>query len=298
MLPRCCLSTITILIALTTLSCTSNRTVDRPVVGGTGLSIASDEGPLVDYSEGDFFFDEEQDSDESDSPPFALSEGQPDWDGGQARPPLAETTPLSQEQVQELLTRLPPVHEGEGDVERVRLPDQSLPPPRPGEEVQLTFPPPESEYAPISKQTSLWQRCAFTARECAACPTIECYLQPSHGSPHEPPGARRGRHSGRAFACRARATGVGLVQRRSCLRPTRTVSPGCRWQPYTRPGFLPEPSPLTARNWQNLSVGLSAHRRQLWNQHIQPAARSDCSRSFLPPSISASIPPQFSTIRM
>ena len=148
MLPRCCLSTITILIALTTLSCTSNRTVDRPVVGGTGLSIASDEGPLVDYSEGDFFFDEEQDSDESDSPPFALSEGQPDWDGGQARPPLAETTPLSQEQVQELLTRLPPVHGGEGDVERVRLPDQSLPPPRPGEEVQLTFPPPESETQP------------------------------------------------------------------------------------------------------------------------------------------------------
>ena len=148
MLPRCCLSTITILIALTTLSCTSNRTVDRPVVGGTGLSIASDEGPLVDYSEGDFFFDEEQDSDESDSPPFALSEGQPDWDGGQARPPLAETTPLSQEQVQELLTRLPPVHEEEGDVERVRLPDQSLPPPRPGEEVQLTFPPPESETQP------------------------------------------------------------------------------------------------------------------------------------------------------
>ena len=148
MLPRCCLSIITILIALTTLSCTSNRTVDRPGVGGTGLSIASDEDPLVDYSEGDFFFDEEQDSDESDSPPFALSEGQPDWDGGQARPRLAETTPLSQEQVQELLTRLPPVRAEEGDVEQVRLPDQSLPPPRPGEEVELPFPPPEAEPPP------------------------------------------------------------------------------------------------------------------------------------------------------
>ena len=111
MLPRCCLSIITILIALTTLSCIASSTEERPGVGGAGLSIASDEGPLVDYAEDDFFFDEEQDFDESDSPPFALSEGQPDWDGGQARPPLAETTPLSQEQVQELLTRLPPVHE-------------------------------------------------------------------------------------------------------------------------------------------------------------------------------------------
>ncbi len=148
MLPRCCLSIIAILIALTTLSCTSSWTVERPGVGGTGLSTASDEGPLVDYAEGDFFFDEEQAFDESDSPPFALSEGQPDWDGGQARPPLAETTPLSQEQVQELLTRLPPVHEEEGDIEQVRLPDQSLPPPRPGEEVELPFPPPEADTQP------------------------------------------------------------------------------------------------------------------------------------------------------
>ena len=192
MLPRCCLSTITILIALTTLSCTSNRTVDRPVVGGTGLSIASDEGPLVDYSEGDFFFDEEQDSDESDSPPFALSEGQPDWDGGQARPPLAETTPLSQEQVQELLTRLPPLHEEEGDVERVRLPDQSLPPPRPGEEVQLTFPPPESETQPDIQADEPLAALRFS-------PQGSVPLAPQLSVTFNLP---RGRHSSRAFACR------------------------------------------------------------------------------------------------
>ena len=210
MLPRCCLSTITILIALTTLSCTSNRTVDRPVVGGTGLSIASDEGPLVDYSEGDFFFDEEQDSDESDSPPFALSEGQPDWDGSQARAPLAETTPLTQEQVQELLTRLPPVQEEEGDVEQVRLPDQSLPPPRPGEEVELPFPPPEAEPPPDIQTDAPLAALRYSPEgRCPSCPTSECNLQSSHGSTQQPPGTGRGGYSGRAIACRLGPLALG-----------------------------------------------------------------------------------------
>ena len=137
-----------LLIALTSLSCTPNRSVARLDVGGTGPSVASEEAEVVDYQDGGFFDDDEQNFDESDSPPFALSEGQPDWDGSQARAPLAETTPLTQEQVQELLTRLPPVQVEEGDVEQVRLPDQSLPPPRPGEEVELPFPPPEAEPPP------------------------------------------------------------------------------------------------------------------------------------------------------
>ena len=137
-----------LLIALTSLSCTPNRSVARLDVGGTGPSVASEEAEVVYYQDGGFFDDDEQNFDEFDSPPFALSEGQPDWDGSQARAPLAETTPLTQEQVQELLTRLPPVQEEEGDVEQVRLPDQSLPPPRPGEEVELPFPPPEAESPP------------------------------------------------------------------------------------------------------------------------------------------------------
>ena len=103
-----------LLIALTSLSCTPNRSVARLDVGGTGPSVASEEAEVVDYQDGGFFDDDEQNFDEFDSPPFALSEGQPDWDGSQARAPLAETTPLTQEQVQELLTRLPPVREGRG----------------------------------------------------------------------------------------------------------------------------------------------------------------------------------------
>ena len=148
MFPRCFLSVIPILIALTTLSCSSSMSVDRLDAVGIGPSVAPVQGEVVDSYDGGFFDYDEQNFDEFDSPPFALSEGQPDWDGGQARPPLAETTPLSQEQVQELLTRLPPVHEEEGDIEQVRLPDQSLPPPRPGEEVELPFPPPEAEAQP------------------------------------------------------------------------------------------------------------------------------------------------------
>ena len=148
MFQRFVLLLLPLLIALTSLSCTSNRSDGRLDVGGTGLSVAPEEAAVVDYQDGGFFGDDEQNFDEFDSPPFTLSEGQPDLDGSQARAPLAETTPLTQEQVQELLTRLPPVRAEEGDVEQVRLPDQSLPPPRPGEEVELPFPPPEAEPPP------------------------------------------------------------------------------------------------------------------------------------------------------
>ncbi|MCY4409352.1 MAG: hypothetical protein OXC27_02720, partial [Caldilineaceae bacterium] len=118
----------------------------RPV--SSGLSVAHVASEEDDSYAGDFFEEEEQYFDESESPPFVLSEGQPGWDGSQTRPPLAETTPLTSQQVQELLTRLPPVQAEEGDVEQVRLPGQSLPPPRPGEEVDLPFPPPEAEAQP------------------------------------------------------------------------------------------------------------------------------------------------------
>ena len=107
------------------------------------LSCAPGEADLVEYIEV-----ESQTLEESDQPPFVLSEGQPDWDGSESRPPLAETTALSQEQVQNLLTRLPSLTADEGDVEPARLPDQSLPPPRPGVEVDLPFPPPQAEAAP------------------------------------------------------------------------------------------------------------------------------------------------------
>ncbi len=148
MSPRHFLSIVPIVIALTTLSCTSSRSVDMPRPVSSGMSVAHVASEEDDFFAGDFFDEEEQYFDESDSPPFVLSEGQPGWDGSQTRPPLAETTPLTSQQIQELLTRLPPVQAEEGDVEQVRLPGQSLPPPRPGEEVDLPFPPAEAEAQP------------------------------------------------------------------------------------------------------------------------------------------------------
>ncbi len=148
MSPRHFLSIIPIVIALTTLSCTSSRSVDMPRPVGSGMSVAHVASEEDEFYAGDFFGEDEQRFDESESPPFVLSEGQPGWDGSQTRPPLAETTPLTSQQIQELLNRLPPVQAEEGDVEQVRLPGQSLPPPRPGEEVDLPFPPPEAEAQP------------------------------------------------------------------------------------------------------------------------------------------------------
>ena len=148
------LSISLLLIALATLSCIPDTSVDPLSAGGAGRvlgesatvapdAVAPGEAELVEYIEV-----ESQTLEESDQPPFVLSEGQPDWDGSAARPPLVETTALSQEQIQNLLTRLPSLTAEEGDVEPARLPDQSLPPPRPGVEVDLPFPPPQAEAAP------------------------------------------------------------------------------------------------------------------------------------------------------
>ncbi len=150
MFQRFLLTFLPILIALTSLGCNANRS-EGLASGGAGMSVVHDEGPTGDFFEDDFFDDFGQDFDESGSPPFSLGEGQPDWDADQARPPLAETTPLSQQQIQALLTRLPPLRQEEGDVAQVRLPDQSLPPPRPGQEVELPFPPPQPE-SPLDVQ--------------------------------------------------------------------------------------------------------------------------------------------------
>ena len=139
-----------LLIVFTTLACSANTPVG-PALGGIGVAATIEEEPFVDVHIDEFSDLYEPESDETESPPFALSEGQPDWDAGQARPPLAETTPLTQEQIQDLLTRLPSLQEEEADVTQVRLPDQSLPPPRPGQEVDLPFPPPPSESPPVTQ---------------------------------------------------------------------------------------------------------------------------------------------------
>ena len=146
MFHRFFLSISLLLATLATLSCTANSFVDRHEAGAAVQPATPEEAVAVEQAYD--VEEEEQTSEEYVSPPFALSEGQPGWDGGAARPPRAQTTPLTQEQVRHLLERLPPVQAQEGDVEQVRLPEQGPPPPRPGVEVELPFPPPQSERLP------------------------------------------------------------------------------------------------------------------------------------------------------
>ncbi len=127
-------------LTLAALSCTRTGS-------GSGLSPAGD-GPSASYASAELVAYEVDDYIEGERPPFALSEGQPDWDGGVTRPPLAQTTLLTPEQLRTLLGRLPPVQEQEDDVEQVRLPDQILPPPRPGLALELPFPPPQAAALP------------------------------------------------------------------------------------------------------------------------------------------------------
>lgn len=69
-----------------------------------------------------------------------LSSGQPQPDGAQGAP-VAEGTPLSEAEIQQVLNRLPTVTPDATDVQDFRLPEESLPPPRTGETVDEPFPP-------------------------------------------------------------------------------------------------------------------------------------------------------------
>ncbi len=79
-----------------------------------------------------------------DTLPFQLSEGVAGYDPGGVQLPIADTTPLTAEELQAVLVRLPAVQTAAGDVQEYALPSQSLPPPRPGVEVELPFPAAES----------------------------------------------------------------------------------------------------------------------------------------------------------
>ncbi len=126
---RTALSIPILMLALASLSCMS---------GGSEPSEPA-------YYEDDFIELDERD----DAPlPFTLSEGQPGWDAAEARPPRAQTTDLTPAQLQNLLDRLPPIQAVESDIEQARLPQESLPPPRPGEEIALPFPPPQDASQP------------------------------------------------------------------------------------------------------------------------------------------------------
>ncbi len=136
-----------LLLAFTYLGCGSGAP-EGLSMGSVAAPVVQEPEPFVDLQTDEFFDPFEQEFDQETSPPFELSEGQSDWDGGRARPPLAAATLLSPEQIQALLGRLPPLQEDEGDIAQVRLPDQSLPPPRPGREVELPFPPPRAQTPP------------------------------------------------------------------------------------------------------------------------------------------------------
>ena len=62
--------------------------------------------------------------------------------------PLAEVTPLSPDEIQAIVDRMPPLPQEEGDVQEFRLPAQTLPPPRTGATVQETFPAAETGAEP------------------------------------------------------------------------------------------------------------------------------------------------------
>ena len=138
---------VPLLLALLILGCSSSRSSEMPV-GSSVLSGANEDIVSTGDFDMDFSYEEGPEDDRSGAPPFVLSEGQLGWDGGDEQPPLAETTPMTADQIQQVLARLAPLQEDEGDALQFKLPDQSLPPPRPGSEVELSFPPPASEAAP------------------------------------------------------------------------------------------------------------------------------------------------------
>jgi uncharacterized protein YfaS (alpha-2-macroglobulin family) len=79
---------------------------------------------------------------------FRLSEGKPPLGGAAESVPLGEATPLSDTDADRVLARLKPVGAQSGDVQSFALRENSLPPPRAGQTISTTFPPPPTEGAP------------------------------------------------------------------------------------------------------------------------------------------------------
>ncbi len=80
--------------------------------------------------------------------PFLLSEGEPEFDPSAVQIAVAETQPLSADELQAVINRLPAVQSVITDTQDYRLPEDVLPPPRPGTEVDLAFPPADELAAP------------------------------------------------------------------------------------------------------------------------------------------------------
>ncbi|MCP4416622.1 MAG: hypothetical protein GY805_08365, partial [Chloroflexi bacterium] len=61
--------------------------------------------------------------------------------------PVVAGDPLTDDEIQAVLDRLPPFTAVSSDVESFRLPDELIPPPRPGETITESFPPPPTDVA-------------------------------------------------------------------------------------------------------------------------------------------------------
>lgn len=79
---------------------------------------------------------------------FRLSEGSPESRPATTSATPATAAPISDEAAQNLLKRLPPIKTADDDQKDFALRDRSLPPPRTGQTIQATFPPPSSLNAP------------------------------------------------------------------------------------------------------------------------------------------------------
>ncbi|HRQ37675.1 MAG TPA: alpha-2-macroglobulin family protein [Chloroflexota bacterium] len=75
-----------------------------------------------------------------------LSEGQAVPQTFQALPPVTGD-PLTEAEIAQILARLPELTGEVGDSQPFRLPDKLLPPPRPGQTITQTFPPPPTDYS-------------------------------------------------------------------------------------------------------------------------------------------------------
>ncbi|HFQ94562.1 MAG TPA: hypothetical protein ENK32_11165, partial [Anaerolineae bacterium] len=77
----------------------------------------------------------------------SLSEGQDAPDAVEPIP-VVGGEPLSEEEAAQITARLPEMPAEEGDAQDVNLPDDPIPPPRPGKTIDQPFPPPPPETAP------------------------------------------------------------------------------------------------------------------------------------------------------
>ena len=113
----------------------------------SGASQGQSNPPLVDTTT-----DESEGvamNDESPGLQVGLSSGQAEPDEAEAIP-LATTEPLSEDEIEQIMVRLPSLIVDSADQVDFNLPEDSLPPPRTGDTIEEPFPPPEAASTPTA----------------------------------------------------------------------------------------------------------------------------------------------------